>query len=1364
MIDIAEIDFPEATPADLGVGAVVFTPGKIAPGGVVPVSATIVNNASVDVPFIDVVYYVSTDGVLDASDIEIGRVTNRPGLAGGASRTLSALLAPLPVNTPEGFYFVLAEVFSSGDEIPDPVAANDVGATPSATLDVDIPDIVLSASAPVLSAGAYRPGDVMPASSIVQSLGELDAAAYSVKYYLSSDQAFDLETDTLLATQNFAGLAVGQSALSSPTIVTPETLGGEFYVIAVVESDVFNTGVPTIASVAVSAQTITVLPSFKTLSAGSPLNTIVVGDKGNLQVIRDGFAAGQFGSASSIPGASGILIRFSDGRLFGFLGDQLVPVSQIVRSVGAGVDTAAVSPAGAPSFRLDQATTYQPGRETVRILNTITNTGTAGLTFDVIYAADLFVGNDGQATGFVDPLTGAVGGMDASGNYSVYVRSDTSVGPGHDAFQEDTVAALFGRITSGGDLLGTVGSGLRDDAVALQWKQITLDPGAAITVGVFAGFGDIDVVSPLPDLNPQIPILGLTNALAGSSFAAAVDVTNRGLEPSGVFNVRFVLTRDGVVGNGDDIPIGVAPAASIGSGVTLRVSETLRIPSFVASGGYRLAAVVDAGNLVAEAFEDNNIAVSAANTVNVLSPPLVDLVANSVSAPGGIYRQLQPLNISVTVTSVGGAAIFPVSVFLSLDGSLDPTDLLVGTIEDFGLAQGQTRTQTINTFIPADAPNGAYRLILAVNSTGQIGETTLANNTTISGSEIVQVVRSTPVSKIPGTLDLTFGGGDGIATTIIPAADLPPFQAAATRRLPDGRQLVAGFTTTGDRDFVLIRFNADGTLDTTFGQTAGFSKTSFGFVDEATSLAIDPAGRIYVAGVVTRTIDGVTDAGVGVIRYTAEGLLDLTYGDFGALLLDVPGVTGVSQDIINAAVTDASGRLVLGGSITIDGNTDSLLLRLNPDGSLDTSFGNAGEAILAASEGFDGINDIVIDSRGRIVVAGVSTLTNGRTTYLAARFDSTGRLDARFGRRGIYTRPLSIADAEARTLAIAANGDIVLGGFMSTGDPDAGNFTSGFAVVRLTDRGRLRTTYNRGVVSVGFDGLVGAVTDIAFDEQGNVIASGKVVTSLNFNGEAQIGVASIRLTSRGRLDPTYGIGGRSIVLQPVGSETIVIAARFRESQGELGAKFEQLLASARGLIEMTQGGGIVALATAQTPGGDTQVDIATILTRSVDAVVNGISRLPSQVNPGQRVTARVNIANAGSSRLSGRFNVEMFVSSDDVFDESDRLVLSRRQRISLRPQQARDYTLRLRLARDLAEGAGFVFVRVTGQGVNELRTDNNTSTPTAITIGNPPPAAAAAFAGVSAEPAASPSSAGLKPFSDRLLADLLDDDAPLLPT
>jgi uncharacterized delta-60 repeat protein len=279
-----------------------------------------------------------------------------------------------------------------------------------------------------------------------------------------------------------------------------------------------------------------------------------------------------------------------------------------------------------------------------------------------------------------------------------------------------------------------------------------------------------------------------------------------------------------------------------------------------------------------------------------------------------------------------------------------------------------------------------------------------------------------------GSLDTTFGSGGKVTSTL--------GRALAVALQADGKIAVGTFGPVA-----LARFNADGSLDTTFG-SGGTTATAFTIND----VTVDAIGRIVAAGTGLVIVGPDPEGGLigrevfAVARFTASGSRDATFANGATVLTDITDAFGVSSRA-SAVAVQADGRIVAAGTA----RNAFALVRLNDDGTLDTTFGSGGAALANPAGINDQGFDVAIQADGKIVEAGWST---GRTTsndFALARFNADGSLDATFGNGGVVnTDFLHNTSDLGSAVAIAPDGRIVV-----VGDTDLGDFpTDTFALAR----------------------------------------------------------------------------------------------------------------------------------------------------------------------------------------------------------------------------------------------------------------------------------------------------------------------------
>ena len=228
-----------------------------------------------------------------------------------------------------------------------------------------------------------------------------------------------------------------------------------------------------------------------------------------------------------------------------------------------------------------------------------------------------------------------------------------------------------------------------------------------------------------------------------------------------------------------------------------------------------------------------------------------------------------------------------------------------------------------------------------------------------------------------GSRDPTFGT-NGLVTTASPgtASEHPRDMVLQ----PDGSIVLVGDSNDSSADIVVMRYLATGALDASFGN-GGVVRTSFGAnLDRVTSVALQADGRIVVGGT-AGTGGGNTD--VLVLRLNANGSLDTSFGGDGFVTLNF----GTPGNLLGVVLVQADGRIVAAGSVGTSGNRDILLTRLNADGSTDVDFGIDG-VVRTDIASLEGINDGVIQPDGAIVLVGIVDRGSAATgfDYLLLRY------------------------------------------------------------------------------------------------------------------------------------------------------------------------------------------------------------------------------------------------------------------------------------------------------------------------------------------------------------------------------------------
>ena len=289
------------------------------------------------------------------------------------------------------------------------------------------------------------------------------------------------------------------------------------------------------------------------------------------------------------------------------------------------------------------------------------------------------------------------------------------------------------------------------------------------------------------------------------------------------------------------------------------------------------------------------------------------------------------------------------------------------------------------------------------------------------------------------------GGADDYATSVAIQAD--------------GKIVVAGYSgwQSGGEDFVIVRYNSNGTLDTTFGSahTGKVADQFYGSHNIATSVAIQADGKIVVAG--QSTSDFLVAA---MARYNSDGTRDTTSfgpdsnGHYIGIVLSQWGSDAPAE--ITSLAIQPDGRIVAAGF----SGSSFALARYNTDGSPDTSFSGDGAATTYfGGDALYSAYSVAIQPDGKIVAAG-EAFSGERHSIVAARYTSAGLLDTSFnymegGPAGFVMTSIANGSAGASAVAVQPDGKIIAAGYANDG------YDNDFALVRY-DASQLTYTHNSG--------------------------------------------------------------------------------------------------------------------------------------------------------------------------------------------------------------------------------------------------------------------------------------------------------------
>ncbi|MEP6873426.1 MAG: hypothetical protein ABI887_03605 [Burkholderiales bacterium] len=461
-----------------------------------------------------------------------------------------------------------------------------------------------------------------------------------------------------------------------------------------------------------------------------------------------------------------------------------------------------------------------------------------------------------------------------------------------------------------------------------------------------------------------------------------------------------LLTALAACGGGDDTPAGSgatgntppppaasftlalsAPKALILQGTTLTIDATVtRSSGFDASVDVAVAGlpagVTAAPVRIAQGATTATLTLSA----EAAAPHSLPTEASVTGSAGAVTAQQ---HVTVTVRGVAG----------SLDTS-------------FG-SNGKAVTEV--------GPTDDYATAMVVQADGKLVVAGWGNGTLGYAFELVRY-------QLDGAIDTTFGTAGKVVTAVGNGAD----QANAMALQADGKLVVAGSVDESPKgkSFALARYNADGSLDAGFG-SGGKVITSFGSaVDEAFAVVVQPDGKIVAGG---HTLSATRGLDFAFARYNADGSADASFGTNGRVVLPVRD--GNSRDSIYAmALQTHAGEVKI---VAVGGEGDFEMARLHADGSIDTSFtgGHFGSVIGAARA-------VTVTPENKIVIVG-----HAGHDFAILQLTAEGQADPGFGGSGHVITAVSATNwDEAHAVAVQADGRIVVGGWVYSGNGSSGDY------------------------------------------------------------------------------------------------------------------------------------------------------------------------------------------------------------------------------------------------------------------------------------------------------------------------------------
>ncbi|MGE0431847.1 MAG: delta-60 repeat domain-containing protein [Planctomycetota bacterium] len=366
-----------------------------------------------------------------------------------------------------------------------------------------------------------------------------------------------------------------------------------------------------------------------------------------------------------------------------------------------------------------------------------------------------------------------------------------------------------------------------------------------------------------------------------------------------------------------------------------------------------------------------------------------------------------------------------------------------------------------------------------------------------------------------GSVDTTFGGGDGIVITSVSSTTDDVFNGVTTDS--NNRIVAVGRSAQATDDILVVRYLSDGTLDSSFDSDGIALIDVSGTADEAFDVAIDGNGKIVVVG---KTNNGVNDDWL-VMRLTSSGALDATFSGDGIAMLDF----AAGDDEAHAVAILASGNIAVVG--VGKGSTDDFAVAVYTSaGALDTSFDGDGIGTYDLASGDQDRAFDVAASGTDLILGGFARAGGGGDNFALLRIDSTGARVAGFGSNGQVLTDFNGDTDQGYAIAVTST-YVYLAGSINNG----GNNLIG-VTRHLLSNGSIDTAWDGdGKLEIDFGGVGSQRAEgIAVQGDGKVVVAGSAEIT---TGNDDVIIA--RTTTSGALDTSFDGDGKRVTA-PNGTE------------------------------------------------------------------------------------------------------------------------------------------------------------------------------------------------------------------------------------
>jgi uncharacterized delta-60 repeat protein len=382
----------------------------------------------------------------------------------------------------------------------------------------------------------------------------------------------------------------------------------------------------------------------------------------------------------------------------------------------------------------------------------------------------------------------------------------------------------------------------------------------------------------------------------------------------------------------------------------------------------------------------------------------------------------------------------------------------------------------------------------------------------------ILLLSAVPVAAQAGSLDVTWAPespiGAGKVTTRIGGSN---DSARAIAVQSDGKVLVTGSCYTTNYELCVVRYNANGSLDSGWNGNGAVITPISNFEDGASAIIQQPDGKIVVAGTCYNGYRVFC-----AVRYNSNGSLDTGWNGTGRVLTSIGGRS--SSATATAVALQPDGKVLLAGYCRTASNNDFCSARYHTDGTLDTSWNGTGKAVTPIGRSTDDAHAMALQRDGKVLLAG-QCFNGTQNVFCILRYLTDGSLDTSWNATGSVMTPIG-SFGSANAIALQGDDKVIVAGECWSGAIGA------FCTQRYQSDGTLDTTWNATGKTITPIGTGGVAHDVVVQPDGKLIVAGEC-----FNA-ATVDFCMIRYNADGTLDTGWGSANPSTagkVIIPIGS-------------------------------------------------------------------------------------------------------------------------------------------------------------------------------------------------------------------------------------